>query len=646
MIRMKKYIAFFLAVALCCGIVAVIPEKDTVSYADIPMTATPTDQYITIDNTRSVNKNVPIYTITQANGYGSNYIRLRDVCYYLDMDVVWNAENPNAMYIYTHRHYLDSWDAAGPATAVKTAVASNMEIYINDEKVTSDSQPVLIENNNYFKVRDLAKLLDVGCVYGAANPTKGYVSAVRLDSDYPYTDNEVNVDEQGIPQGQFGIATYLREKYPDSKREEKVYESSVWYGGDSGTLSDTPVTYSARDSWGKEDYWSKYAYCAGVDPETKTAVNAIVQLFLDSDIITSDTSGINGSNPYYRYPQSKNGSGGTTPNISVNLYGFTCNYEDLTFLHDEATLQDKANKYIRPVQITSKYSDQTLPNANVEAVRQLAADVIAEAKKLPTMREQVTYLAHAVCDRLTYSGSPEDRSLAAAGIDTPAYQDTDGVIWANRDTIYSAVCGGYNSAFSALSIAAGFSTATYGIVTEENANHVRSYVWLADEEKVVSVDCTWADGSSYYQLSDSYDDEWICFDDFGELNEFELFQDNVFYNSARNLANNIKNRDTNALKSRTIILDANGGTFADGSTTQTVEYTEGYFYNPHVAVTKENSTLVAWVWKNNPADSSENWHIAAEAATIPSDNIVLHAVWRTVKSKTGATTEYETVFPN
>lgn len=730
MIRMKKYIAFFLAVALCCGIVAVIPEKDTVSYADNTMIAEPTSQGLFIRKNAgesgstvvisatnpSAATNIPMYTITQSNGYGANYVKLRDICYYLDMDVVWDAETPNAMYIYTNRHYLDSWETSGPATTTKTAVVSAMDIYVNDVKVQSDSTPVLIDNNNYFKIRDLAKLVDVGCVYApAANVTAttaqySRYSGVLLDARFPYTEGETNVDEEGNPKGNAELSKYLVRKYPDLQREEKVYESSVWYGGDSGTLSDAPVTYSARDAWAREDYWNSELnkeyreYLESVkwenNPINPSEFNALVQLLLDTDKIAINNSGKQKENVYYQYPMAEkflypslysNGLWGYSNLPNLEIIENLCPDKNLEYNKQSATAQDC---YV--VQIAEKGSiwsasdgdtvvdGQTTSTAPflVRATQIYAADVISKSKTFTTNREQVTYLAQQLCERMTYIGSSEWKQLQEQGKLGVSNSSGDDIynysVWKNRDVIYGGVCMGYTTHFSALASAAGFYVITYGVAENGDVDHSRNAVWLEDEGCWVAVDCTWADAYQNYLMGTGDRDDYICYDDGvphwrmgsgpakiytaalqlsgdirradGEIKTtYTPTKDATSIKTDSNVNNSsLTNADTSdgygdidittpteneaAPERATIVFDANGGSWTDGSTTMNVTYEAGYCNALPPAPKRDGYTFWSWgydcVWGESEDFPETCMSLSAGTNLEGKDGLVVQAIWK------------------
>lgn len=153
---------------------------------------------------------------------------------------------------------------------------------------------------------------------------------------------------------------------------------------------------------------------------------------------------------------------------------------------------------------------------HVTKVYRDAKDIIAKAQEFETDRERVTYLAHAVCDKLVYSGSPEYWALKNAGVEITSKASVElngSTIWEDRDAVYSGVCMAYNDVFSALAAAANIPTTVYYCEVDGTAAmHCRTDVYLADEQTWVAVDCTWADGPLCYQTGTEYDDQWICFE--------------------------------------------------------------------------------------------------------------------------------------
>lgn len=485
----KKILAGCLAVVLLLGL-----HKD--SHAATTMEAIPTNvgaiyaKAVGSVREESISSRIPIYAIQQSNGYYSNYMKLRDIAYYLDFDVVWDAAEPNAMRLYTNRHYLDNWTAPGPATVAKEATESNMDIYIDDVKVRTAVQPVMIEYNNYFKVRDIAQLIDFWCEFGT---TQGY-TFVRLDYNYRYA------DETAIAAGATRDAKYAK---------TVDYQPIAWYGGDSGKVSSTPVTYSVRDAWGNVDYTKLYF------GETDTDLNALAQLMLDRKTIAKDSSGVaqfgdgNKLNAYYRYPLVQYQLGNTQNDAVIRKLatqrGATHSTNFGTNIAIRPLNRNDLHSENQVGVLSIEYNDDSLTAQSRIATQKYAAHILAEMNTLSCDAEKIQYLGWVTTKKLIYADKKASELTAAekqkGGIragtevaDLPTERDWDAwaKIWAD-DKVYVGVCDHYCTVFEGLCNAAGY----YFVAdVEGKRNHVADLVWVPDEGRWLGVDCSSADSSS------------------------------------------------------------------------------------------------------------------------------------------------------
>lgn len=456
----------------------------------------------------SIANNTPVYSIKQSNGYYSNYMKLRDIAYYLDFDVVWSADEPNAMRLYTDRHYLDGWTAPGPATQVQAATYSTMDIYVDDVKVVTDVRPVMIGYNNYFKVRDIAKVMDFWCVFGS----DGGQTYVTLDYNYRYA------DEAALAAG----ATQ------SSYAKTVQYQPLVWYDGNIGAVSDTPVTYTLRDAWGNYDYTKLYF------GQTDIELNAMAQLMLDRNIIARDASGViqfndkNKLNAYYKYPM-------VQYKTRVGEDGFYIYSQELPRTHSS---NFGSNLIVRPLNKSESVFDKQVGVISIEyntdswtaksrtATQKYAASVLAEMDKLSCDAEKIQYLGWATTKKMVYADkkaselteAEKQKGGVAAGIeiaDLPAERDWEAwaKIWAD-DKVYVGVCDHYCTVFEGLCNAAGY----YFVGNNEDASdHVFDLVWIPDEGRWVKVDCSSVDirgnGYSGAAIPSLYEQERVRDDD-------------------------------------------------------------------------------------------------------------------------------------
>jgi hypothetical protein len=147
---MKKIISVLLSIILILGICSA-----TVFASEV--VANPTNSKITVNGAEV---KFDAYNIN-----GNNYFKLRDIAYVLsDTDscfsVNWVAENNSANLILGEKYVSVAGEMSLGSNEQKSAKLSNTNIMVNGETVTATAY--LINNNNYFKLRDLGNLLDFG----------------------------------------------------------------------------------------------------------------------------------------------------------------------------------------------------------------------------------------------------------------------------------------------------------------------------------------------------------------------------------------------------------------------------------------------------------------------------------------------------
>lgn len=497
----KKVLAISLAMTFVLGSVKVIYQDLVKGKAENPVEAVPTSQALDVlfygggGDPLAGNK-ISIYSIIQDNGWGANYVKLRDIAYYIDFDVVWNAATPNEMRIYTDRHYLDMWTETGPALETKAATKSTMDVYVDDVKVEVDAY--MIDNNNYFKIRDLAKAVGFGCIYNAR------AGGVGINANYPYQD---------------GDKLFTDKNYP-TKRVIN-YQSTIWYDSSSGTLMASPdvnKALSPRNPTARMNYWAELV---GDDVKSEFGnpdlngewvelFNVRVQTLADKSIISSgntypyterDSSGYPSNrtlyiNPQYVYPTTRVSVAGYREDSSLgyqivnlniagnNSVGATLNVPVDT-LNPDTLRRDDASENIHECWI---------------GIKQDTAHILAEMNEYSSDREKIQYLGKQVCARMDYAqkGNTLPGGMAALN---------DGSFWAGWPTndVASGVCEHYVRAFERICVAAG-----YDYVRLKNATHSWDIVFIPDEAKWVVVDCTFADGDGIYGTNTGAYDKYLC----------------------------------------------------------------------------------------------------------------------------------------
>ncbi len=166
----RKILLLILAIAIfCCAFSTTAIGADAI-------TATKTTSGVLVDG---VPQSFNAYNIN-----GHNYFKLRDIAYILNRTdkqfaVVWNEEQ-NAIYLTTGQGYtaVGGEMQAVAGGAAKTAALTDSWIYLNSKEVYITAYN--INDNNYFKLRDLGGYLDFGVDWdGSADTikissTKGY----------------------------------------------------------------------------------------------------------------------------------------------------------------------------------------------------------------------------------------------------------------------------------------------------------------------------------------------------------------------------------------------------------------------------------------------------------------------------------------
>jgi len=124
-----------------------------------------------------------------------NYFKLRDIAYVLNgtakqFAIDWDAAN-NAMTLRPGAAYVVTGDEmTSKGTATKTAILSNQKVFISGVALASKTpmEAYNIENYNYFKLRDIGIVMDIGIGWDNTKNTisidssKGYVESQTVDA--------------------------------------------------------------------------------------------------------------------------------------------------------------------------------------------------------------------------------------------------------------------------------------------------------------------------------------------------------------------------------------------------------------------------------------------------------------------------------
>ncbi len=125
-------------------------------------------------------------TFEAYNIEGNNYFKLRDLAMALNgtnkqFDVSWDSEK-NAINLISNKAYTVTSGELKVAneSSDKVAKKTTSSIYADNKKV--DFKAYNIEGNNYFKLRDIMKIFNIGVTWDGENNT------IRIDSQIEYTE--------------------------------------------------------------------------------------------------------------------------------------------------------------------------------------------------------------------------------------------------------------------------------------------------------------------------------------------------------------------------------------------------------------------------------------------------------------------------
>ena len=136
-----------------------------------------------------------IQTFDSYNINDFNYFKLRDIAFVMNgtakqFAVDWDAAN-NAMTLKPGSQYVKTGDEmASKGTATKTATPSAQKIFVNGVALSSQTpmEAYNIDGYNYFKLRDIGIIMDIGIGWDGARNTisidsaNGYVESQTVDA--------------------------------------------------------------------------------------------------------------------------------------------------------------------------------------------------------------------------------------------------------------------------------------------------------------------------------------------------------------------------------------------------------------------------------------------------------------------------------
>ena len=200
--KSRNLIACVAAVAL-----SVTAAVGTVVGSAMTTTATPSPHSIYVDGTKA---NVAAYEIND-----NNYFKLRDIAAIVNgsekqFEVSWNNDAQRIDLTSGKPYTTVGGELGAIGSASKTAESSTAVVYKDDAKM--DYTGYNIDDNNYYKLRDVCESFNIGIKWDGANQ--------RVD---------ILTDESYVPEGQEPVEPVDPEE-PD-ENEGKISRNSVWIDG-------------------------------------------------------------------------------------------------------------------------------------------------------------------------------------------------------------------------------------------------------------------------------------------------------------------------------------------------------------------------------------------------------------------------------
>ena len=200
--KSRNLIACVAAVAL-----SVTAAVGTVVGSAMTTTATPSPHSIYVDGTKA---NVAAYEIND-----NNYFKLRDIAAIVNgsekqFEVSWNNDAQRIDLTSGKPYTTVGGELGAIGSASKKAESSTAVVYKDDAKM--DYTGYNIDDNNYYKLRDVCESFNIGIKWDGANQ--------RVD---------ILTDESYVPEGQEPVEPVDPEE-PD-ENEGKISRNSVWIDG-------------------------------------------------------------------------------------------------------------------------------------------------------------------------------------------------------------------------------------------------------------------------------------------------------------------------------------------------------------------------------------------------------------------------------
>lgn len=213
-------------------------------------TATPTDNSIYVDGTKV---NGAAYMINS-----NNYFKLRDIAAMVNnsakqFEVSWN-QNENRIDLTTNKAYtVVGGELALPSNATKSATESKALVFKDGTKAAYTGYT--ISDNNYYKLRDLCKDMDIGVKYDNATKRVDILTTVGYgDEDSATTPTEPTTPTTPEQPSTTKPTTPSAPSTPSKDEREQYIAGDLRQEGDPGIIS----ANCGSDSYPKYYYFPSY----------------------------------------------------------------------------------------------------------------------------------------------------------------------------------------------------------------------------------------------------------------------------------------------------------------------------------------------------------------------------------------------------
>ncbi len=252
-VNMKRFLSVFLALILTFTAIPAAVYADTNT-----QTAIKTASKVTVDG---VVKDFDAYTINE-----NNYFKLRDIAYILSgtnkqFGITWDGTK-QAINMVRGNTYIVVGGEMVPSigASTKTATLSTSSIYLDDNPVKLTAYT--INQNNYFMLRDLGKLLDFGVEWDGKNNTVAILSTTGYTNET--SDEQKPVEEtpkQEEPKQQEPVQKPEEQQPVEQQPKPEAVEPPLTAEGIYASMIALKTDYPEGMRWTNDNF---YAWNGGI----------------------------------------------------------------------------------------------------------------------------------------------------------------------------------------------------------------------------------------------------------------------------------------------------------------------------------------------------------------------------------------------